>query len=196
MPTEREKMVAGELFSAADPEIKAELLRTRKLLHELNHSGPDEDERRETILGKLFCNSEHLPWLEPPFYCDFGWNISLGEKVYFNFNCVILDGCPVTIGTNCLFAPNVQIYTATHPLDWRIRADWLENAKPVAVGDHVWVGGGSILLPGVTVGSRTVIGAGSVVTKDVPDGVLAAGNPARVIRGLEDGEGRPLPDGP
>lgn len=181
-------MLAGELYSAADPELRAELRRTRLLLHELNHSRDDEEDRREDVLRRLFRQSPHLPWIEPPFYCDYGWNIRLGEKVYFNYNCVVLDVCPVTIGENCLFAPAVQIYTATHPLDWRIRARWLENGKPVAVGDHVWVGGGSILLPGVTVGSRSVVGAGSVVTKDIPEGVLAAGNPARVIRELEPGE--------
>lgn len=184
MKSEREKMLAGELYSAADPELKAELRRTRLLLHALNHSRDDEEAERTRILRELFHNSAHLPWLEPPFHCDFGGNIRFGAKVYFNANCVVLDVCPVTIGTNCLFGPAVQIYTATHPLDWRLRADWLESGKPVTVGDHVWVGGGAILLPGVTVGARAVVGAGAVVTRDVPEDTLVAGNPARAIRRL------------
>ncbi|MEO7317853.1 MAG: sugar O-acetyltransferase, partial [Chthoniobacteraceae bacterium] len=123
-------------------------------------------------------------WIQPPFFCDYGSNISLGRKVFFNFNCVVLDVMQVTIGDNVLFGPSVQIYTATHPMDAAVRRQWLESARPVTIGSDVWVGGGAIICPGVTIGSRAVIGAGSVVTRDIPDDVFAAGNPCRVIRRL------------
>src|SRR5207302_10171243 len=112
-------------------------------------------------------------WIEPPFQCDYGGNITLGDRVYFNFNCVVLDPAPVAIGSDVLFGPGVQIYTATHPMDHRARRTGLEAARPIAIGPDVWVGGGAILCPGVRVGARSVIGAGSVVTRDVPDGVFA-----------------------
>lgn len=121
--------------------------------------------------------------IQPPFHCDYGVNITLGARVFFNFNCVVLDVCRVTIGDYSMFGPAVQIYTATHPLDAATRR-LQEYGKPVVIGDDVWVGGGAIICPGVTVGSRSVIGAGSVVTRDVPDDVFAAGNPCRVIRAI------------
>lgn len=123
-------------------------------------------------------------WIEPPFFCDYGQNIRVGANVFFNFNCVVLDVAPVEIGDNVLFGPNVQIYTATHPIDAATRRSGLEFGKPIRIGSDVWVGGSAIFNPGVTVGSRTVIGAGSVVTRDLPDDVFAAGNPCRVIRSL------------
>jgi maltose O-acetyltransferase len=119
--------------------------------------------------------------MQPPFFCDYGANISLGKKCFFNFNCVVLDVCPVKIGEYTLFGPAVQIYTATHPMEAVLRRT-REFAKPITIGSDVWVGGGAIILPGVTIGSRVVIGAGSVVTRDIPDDVFAAGNPCRVIR--------------
>src|SRR5687767_14907179 len=119
--------------------------------------------------------------MQPPFYCDYGSNIHLGERVFFNFNCVVLDVCRVTIGDYTLFGPAVQILTATHPMDAALRRTE-ESGKPIAIGSDVWVGAGALVLPGVTIGSRSVIGAGSVVTRDVPDDVLAAGNPCRVLR--------------
>nr|WP_304944991.1 sugar O-acetyltransferase [Verrucomicrobium sp. BvORR034] len=125
-------------------------------------------------------------WIQPPFYCDYGYNIVLGSKVFFNFNCVVLDVMPVTIGSNVLFGPAVQIYTATHPLSAMERRTWREAAKPVTIGSDVWVGGGAIICPGVTIGDRTVIGAGSVVTRSIPSDVVAAGNPCRVIRRLTE----------
>ena len=120
-------------------------------------------------------------WLQPPFYCDYGTNITLGTRVFFNFNCVVLDVCRVTIGSYTMFGPAVQIYTATHPLEAGLRRSQ-EYGRPIVIGDDVWVGGGAIICPGVSIGSRTVIGAGSVVTRDLPDDVIAAGNPCRVIR--------------
>ena len=123
-------------------------------------------------------------WIQPPFFCDYGYNIALGSKVFFNFNCVVLDVMRVEIGNNVLFGPSVQIYTATHPLNAAERRTWRELAKPVTIGSDVWVGGGAIICPGVTIGDRSVIGAGSVVTRAIPADVFAAGNPCRVIRSL------------
>ena len=121
--------------------------------------------------------------MQPPFYCDYGSNIHLGQRVFFNFNCVVLDVCPVRIGDFTLFGPSVQIYTATHPLDATLRRTQ-EYGKPVTIGSDVWVGGAAVICPGVTIGARSVIGAGSVVTRDIPEEVFAAGNPCRVIRGI------------
>ena len=123
--------------------------------------------------------------MQPPFHCDYGSNIHLGEKVFFNFNCVVLDVCEVRIGSYTLFGPAVQLLTATHPLNAELRRKQ-ELGKPIMIGSDVWVGGGAIICPGVTVGSRTVIGAGSVVTRDLPDGVVAVGNPWRVVRTIDE----------
>jgi maltose O-acetyltransferase len=121
-------------------------------------------------------------WLQPPFFCDYGSNIHLGKKVFFNFNCVVLDVCEVRIGDRTMFGPAVQVYAATHPLDAAERSSGRELGKPVVIGADVWVGGGAVICPGVTIGDRAVIGAGAVVTRDVPAGVFAAGNPCRVIK--------------
>ena len=183
--TERERMLAGELYDPLDPELSTARRRARDLVKALNDSRDDEADRRAALLKELFGSMGEGVWIEPPFYCDYGTNITLGDKVFFNFNCVVLDPAAVRIGSNVLFGPAVQIYTATHPLDADVRRTWREFAKPVTVGSDVWVAGGAILCPGVTVGDRTAIGAGSVVTRDVPAGVFAAGNPCRVIRELE-----------
>ena len=181
MSSEREKMLAGELYDPLDPELVASRVRARDLCQALNATREaDEDERRR-ILIELFGAGGDSVWMQPPFYCDYGWNISAGKRVFFNFNCVVLDVCAVRIGDFTLFGPAVQIYTATHPLDAEQRRT-REFAKAVDIGSDVWVGGGAIICPGVKIGSRTVIGAGSVVTRDIPDGVFAAGNPCRVVR--------------
>ena len=146
-------------------------------------SREDQPEERGRIVSALFAQETDV-WIQPPFFCDYGSNISLGKKVFFNFNCVVLDVMAVVIGNNVLFGPAVQIYAATHPIDAMERRRWLESARPVTIGSDVWVGGGAIICPGVTIGSRSVIGAGSVVTRDIPDDVFAAGNPCRVIRSL------------
>ena len=184
MKTEKDKMLAGELYDPYDAELAADRLQTRLLLQKLNNSGPDQEELRQEILRKLFGKIGKTLTVEPPFFCDYGYNISVGDNVFFNVNCVILDVSYVTIGSNVLFAPNVQVYSATHPTDWRIRAQWVENAKPISIGSDVWIGGSAIILPGVSIGDKTVIGAGSVVTKDIPSNVLAVGNPCRVIKEL------------
>ncbi|PSF33623.1 sugar O-acetyltransferase [Aphanothece hegewaldii CCALA 016] len=184
MKTEKEKMIAGELYNAFDPELISDRCNCRFLLKEFNDSKPDETELRQNTLKKLIGTQGNNLLIEPPFYCDYGSNITVGNNVYFNFNCVVLDVAPVIIGDSVLFAPNVQIYTATHPLDWEQRSQGLEYAKMIIIGSHVWVGGGAIICPGVQIGDRTVIGAGSVVTKDIPTDVVAAGNPCKIIRTL------------
>jgi maltose O-acetyltransferase len=181
-------MLAGELYDPFDPELVAARARARSLFGALNLSGETELESRRGILTELFASGGDSVLVEPPFYCDYGSNIRLGERVFFNFNCVVLDACIVTVGDFTLFGPGVQIYTASHPLDAALRRRQ-EFGKPVEVGSDVWVGGGAILCPGVRVGSRAVIGAGSVVTRDVPEDVFAAGNPCRAIRALGEAIG-------
>lgn len=182
MPTQREHMLAGDLYDAGDPELAHARRRARDLLHRLNGSKDEDEALRRDVYDALFGAAGHGLWIEPPFYCDYGANIYLGDNVFFNFNCVVLDPAEVRIGSNVLFGPAVQVYTATHPLDWRVRRQGLEAAHPIEIGSDVWIGGGAILCPGVRIGERTVIGAGAVVTKDVPPGTFAAGNPCRVIR--------------
>lgn len=180
--TEKEKMLAGELYDGTDPVLLAERLRARELcqaLAALPPAAPEAD--KAGLLSQLFGAATNV-YITPPFFCDYGTNIRLGDKVYFNFNCVVLDVAQVTIGDNALFGPAVQIYTATHPLDADTRKTGLESGQPVTIGKDVWVGGGAIICPGVSIGDGSVIGAGSVVTRDIPAGVFAAGNPCRVIR--------------
>lgn len=184
MRTEKEKMLAGELYDPLDPQLVRERQRCRDLCKLLNDSREDQQGERKGILAELFGYPTDA-WIQPPFFCDYGTNISLGEKVFFNFNCVVLDVMQVIIGSNVLFGPAVQIYTATHPLSAAERRTGLELAQPVTIGSDVWVGGGAILCPGITIGSRSVIGAGSVVTRPIPPDVFAAGNPCRVVRPLE-----------
>ena len=163
MNTERRKMLAGELYDPLDVELVAARRRARE----------------------LFGKGGDSVWMQPPFFCDYGANIELGERVFFNFNCVVLDVCQVRIGSFTLFGPAVQVYTATHPMDAASRRRQ-ESGRPVEIGADVWIGGGAIILPGVRIGERAVIGAGSVVTRDVPEGMFAAGNPCRVIRPATD----------
>jgi maltose O-acetyltransferase len=184
MKTEKEKMLAGELYNALDKQLSDERLRTRLLIKALNDTREDQTEERSRILKDLIPNAGNGLWLQPPFYCDYGTNMNIGENVFFNFNCVVLDVMEVSIGSRTLFGPNVQVYTATHPMNHRERASGVEFAKPIAIGEDVWVGGSVVICPGVTIGDRSVIGAGSVVTKDLPSDVFAAGNPCKVIRSL------------
>ena len=181
MRTERDKMLAGELYDPLDPELSAARERARDLCQSLNATREREQDERRRILRELLGAGGDSVWMQPPFFCDYGSNILLGERVFFNFNCVVLDVCQIKIGNYSLFGPAVQIYTATHPLNPELRRRQ-EFAKPIEIGDDVWVGGGAIICPGVQIGSRSVIGAGSVVTRDIPGGVFAAGNPCRVIR--------------
>ncbi len=185
MPSEREKMLAGELYDPLDPELVAGRERARDLCQALNATREAETAARRHILRELFAVGGDTVWMQPPFFCDYGTNIELGERVFFNFNCVVLDVCRVRIGDCSLFGPGVQILTPMHPLNAELRRRE-EYGKPVAIGSDVWVGGGAIILPGVRIGSRAVIGAGSIVTRDVPDSVFAAGNPCRVVREITE----------
>ena len=185
MRSEREKMLAGELYDPLDPELVAGRERARDLCHALNASRESEADARRAILRELFGRGGDTVWMQPPFFCDYGTNIELGERVFFNFNCVVLDVCPVRIGDYTLFGPGVQILTPMHPMNAELRRRE-EYGKPINIAADVWVGGGALILPGVRIGARAVIGAGSVVTKDVPDGVFAAGNPCRVIREITE----------
>ncbi len=186
--TEREKMLAGALYDPFDPELVIGRERARDLCQSLNATRESQQQERRRILCDLFGKGGDSVWMQPPFFCDYGTNIELGERVFFNFNCIVLDVCCVRIGDFTLIGPAVQIYTPMHPLDAEQRRHQ-EFGKPVDIGSDVWIGGGAIILPGVRIGSRAVIGAGSVVTRDIPDCVFAAGNPCRVIRQLEHEDG-------
>ncbi|HKP62659.1 MAG TPA: sugar O-acetyltransferase [Polyangiales bacterium] len=185
MKTEREKMLAGELYNALDPELVEARAHARDLCQALNASREAEQAERRRILCELFGVGGDSVWMQPPFYCDYGTNIELGERVFFNFNCVVLDVCKVSIGNFTLFGPAVQIYTPMHPFNAELRRRE-EFGKPIEIGEDVWVGGGAIILPGVRIGAKAVIGAGSVVTRDIPEAVFAAGNPCRVVREIHE----------
>ena len=179
MPSEGEKMIAGELYRASDPELAAARLRAQELLVRYNASVPADAAARESLLRELFGAVGDAPTVMPRFSCDYGFNIRAGRNLFVNFDCVFLDVAPITIGDDVQIAPVVQLLTATHPLDPAVRRSGLEGGKPIRIGNNVWIGGGAIVLPGVTVGDDAVIGAGSVVTRDVPAGVIVVGNPAR-----------------
>ncbi len=183
--TEKEKMLAGELYKCWDEELKLSRSRARQLTNSLNHTKDTEEHYRRQLIEELFGTIEGEMVLEPPFYCDYGYNIHVGEGFFANFNCVFLDACPIHIGKRVLIGPNVQLYTATHPLDRKTRAEGLEYGRPITIGDDVWIGGSAVINPGVTIGSNVIIGSGAVVTKDVPSNVLVGGNPAKVIREVE-----------
>ena len=184
MLTEKEKMLRGDLYSAVDQELVAERRTARLLTKRLNDSSDEETELRLQVLQQLIPQQGTNLWIEPPFFCDYGYNIKVGDGVFFNFNCTLLDVMPITIGNGVLMGPSVQIYTAMHPTHWQERASGVEFAKSVTIGDHVWIGGAAVICPGVTIGARSIIGAGSVVTRDVPADVFAAGNPCKVIKAL------------
>lgn len=181
--TERERMLAGELYDPNDVELVAARLRARTLSQRLATLSASDESGRRRLLGTLLGSGGDTALVEPPFHCDYGVNIHLGERVFFNFGCVVLDVCPVRIGRFTLFGPGAQVLTPMHPLDALARRG-REYGKPVRIGEDVWIGAGALVLPGVTVGDRAVIGAGSVVTRDIPADVFAAGNPCRVVRKL------------
>ena len=185
MRNNRQMMLAGEMYDPLDPELVVGRERARDLCQALNATREAEHDERRRILRELFGAGGETVWMQPPFFCDYGSNIELGERVFFNFNCVVLDVCRVRIGDFSMFGPAVQIYTPMHPFNAELRRQH-EFGKPVEIGADVWVGGGAIILPGVRIGSRAVVGAGSVVTRDVPEGVFAAGNPCRVVREITE----------
>ena len=182
--TEREKMLAGAPYLASDRELNALHRRAVRLCREYNQTVGEDEDRRAALLRELLGTTSRGVYIEPPFFCDYGRHLHLGEKVYMNFNCVVLDCNHVRIGARTMLGPGVHIYAATHPLDAAARAAGPELAYPVTIGADVWIGGRAVICPGVTIGDGTTIGAGSVVTRDVPAGVFAAGNPCRVIRTL------------
>ena len=182
--TEKEKMIAGELYFANDPELVADRMFARSQSQIINQA--ESAELRSQLLKETFGRTGKKIYMEPVINFDYGYNIFVGENFYANFNCTFLDVSTIEIGDNCMFAPNVQLYTATHPLHPVKRNSGLEYAKPIKIGNNVWLGGGVIVTPGVTLGDNVVVGAGSVVTKSFPDNVVIAGNPARIIKAVEE----------
>jgi maltose O-acetyltransferase len=182
--SEKHKMLTGQLYRSSDELLCRERRHARKLLKTFNETLPDDLDKRPIILRELFSALGQRAVIEPPFFCDYGYNIHIGDNFYANFNCVMLDCAEVTIGNDVFLGPSVQIYTATHPLVAEERNTGLEAAKPIEVGDSVWIGGGAIINPGLTIGRGTTIGSGSVVTRNIPPNVFAAGNPCKVIRHL------------
>jgi maltose O-acetyltransferase len=180
--TEKERMLSGELYKAEGEELVKDNKKARKLTRLFNNTTEEQQEYRVKLLKQLFASTEENIYIEPPFRCDYGCHITVGNNFYANYDCIILDVNKVDIGSNVFFAPRVNIYTAGHPIDAEVRNDMLEFGKEVIIGDNVWVGGNTVINPGVTIGSNVVIGSGSVVTKDIPDGVIAAGNPCNVLR--------------
>ena len=184
MHSEKEKMLSGAPYQASDPVLVRERLLARENLQLLNASPPGDPAHRVAMLHQLIGKLGKNPWIEVPFFCDYGYNIQMGDDCFFNFNCVILDVCPVQLGDRVFVGPAVQIYTATHPLDAQRRAAFEESGMPITIGSDVWIGGGAILCPGISLGDRVVVGAGAVVTKSFPSDVLIGGNPAKIIRYL------------
>lgn len=185
--TEKEKRDLGMLYNANyDREIGEELNRCKDICFEYNQIKPSDQVKRTEVLNKLFGKVKSIMAVQSPFWCDFGYNIEVGENFYANHGCVILDCAKVIFGDNVFIAPNCGFYTAGHPVDSKRRNEGLEYAYPIHVGDNVWFGGGVQVMPGVTIGSNVVIGSGSVVTKDIPSNVVAAGNPCKVIRAITE----------
>lgn len=181
MKTEKQKMLAGELYDASDVQLRQDQKQARKLMQRLNVTDYANAQAYAEIISSLLPNVSNDIHIEPPFYCDYGYNIHAGENVFFNFNCVLLDVMPIKIGAHVMFGPAVQISTATHPLDAGERRKGPESAKPISIDDDCWIGGGVIINPGVNIGARCIVGAGAIVTKDIPADSIVAGNPARPL---------------
>lgn len=180
--SEKEKMLNGKFYDPMDKKLIKDRLEARKLQYTFNNSKPSEGVKRKETLKQLLDKTGDKCYIEPPFRCDYGYNISVGDNFYANFDCVVLDVNKVIIGDNVQLGPGVHIYTALHPSDPEERKDKTEYSSKVIIGDNVWIGGKAVICPGVTIGSNTTIGTGSVVTKDIPDRVLAVGNPCKVIK--------------
>lgn len=180
--TELEKMISGQLYYAEVPQLRDMRLRAAELCHRLELLSPAQEEERAALLRELLGSVKGSFTINPGFRCDYGSNITIGDNFYANYNCVILDCAPITFGDNVFIAPNCGFYTAGHPLDPPTRNSGLEFAKPITVGSDVWIGGNVAVLPGVTIGDGCVIGAGSVVSRDIPAGMVAVGNPCRPIK--------------
>jgi maltose O-acetyltransferase len=191
----KQRMLRGELYRADDPELAADFARAQELVERYNATRHDEQELRDRLLRELLGEAGDGVVVRTPFRCDYGTRISIGAGTFLNYDCVLLDVAPIRIGAACQLAPRVQLLTAAHPLDPGPRRDGWEYAEPIEVGDNVWLGGGAIVCPGVAIGADTVVGAGAVVTRDLPAGVVAAGVPARVVReiGPQDRVSEELP---
>lgn len=186
MKTEKEKMLNGEMYDPADPVLVKEREEARRLVRLFNQTTEQEDEKRVELIKELLGSTGKDVYMEPNIRFDYGYNTHVGENFFANFDCTFLDVCEIHIGDNCMLAPGVQIYTATHPLDPVERNSGKEYAKPVIIGDNVWIGGHAIINPGVTIGDNVVIASGAVVTKDVPNNVVVGGNPARIIKEINE----------
>lgn len=182
MTTEKEKMLNGQLYNANDPMLIKERQNARRITRKFNQSLENEYEKRIGLIKKLFNSVGENAFIEPIFKCDYGYNISVGKNFYANFDCIILDVCKVHIGDNCLLGPGVHIYTATHPLNPIKRNLGPEYGKPVTIGNNVWIGGKSVINPGIKIGDNVVVASGSIVTKNIPNNVVVGGNPAKIIK--------------
>lgn len=182
MKTQKERMLSGELYLANDKELLLESKRAKKLIREINATTEEEIEKRQAKIKELFGQTGQEFYLEPPFYCDYGSNIKIGNNFYANSDCIMLDVASINIGDNVMFGPRVNLFTATHPIDAKTRVSGPELGYDIKINDNVWIGGGSIINPGIEIGENTIIGSGSVVTKNIPSNVIAAGNPCRIIR--------------
>jgi maltose O-acetyltransferase len=181
-----DRMLRGELYVFDTPDIQAAHARAQELLERYNATRHVDTDERERLLRQLLAAVGEGVVIQPPLRCDYGSQITIGARTFINYDCVMLDGAPIAIGSHCQIAPRVQLLTATHPIDPEPRRRGWEYAKPIAIGDNVWLGGGAIVCPGVTIGDDTVVGAGAVVTRDLPSGVVAAGVPARALREIDD----------
>lgn len=186
--TQMQRMLAQELYVSQDPELKKHAFYAKCLLHEFNQSHPQEQEKRQQLLKKLLGKVGTDYYIEPPFYCDYGRNTYIGENFYANTDAIFLDVAKIRIGDNVMFGPRVGLYTAGHPVTPEVRNSYLEFGKEITIGNNVWLGGNVVVCPGVTIGDNCVIGAGSVVTKDIAANCIAVGNPCRVLRKLSQAD--------
>ena len=186
--TERERMLSGQLYDAGDETLTAARGRAKRLTWRYHQLDPTDWDSRTQILQELLGHLGEDSWIEPPFRCDYGTQISIGDHFFANYDCIFLDVAPITIGNRVMFGPRVCLYTAGHPLDAATRNTGLEFGKPIAIGDDMWLGGNVVVLPGVTIGAGTVVAAGSVVRRDLPPHVLAAGNPCQVLRSITEAD--------
>ncbi|MBG9981400.1 sugar O-acetyltransferase [Facklamia sp. DSM 111018] len=186
--TEFERMIRGQLYDASKPELKQLSLKQRNLMNRYNQLTDEQVDEKQGLMTQLFGSVGRNVTIQAPVFIDYGVNTSLGDNFYCNYDCIFLDVSTIEIGDNVMFGPRVNLYTATHPLDAGVRNRGLEYGLPIKIGSGTWIGGSSTILPGVTIGSNTIIGAGSIVNQDIPDNVIAVGNPCRVIRPLTESD--------
>jgi acetyltransferase-like isoleucine patch superfamily enzyme len=188
MNSEKENMVSGQPYKANDPELVRERARAKEILFDFNNSRPNEIDKKNKLLKPLLGKTQKNFYIEPPFRCDYGYNIEIGDNFYSNYNFIVLDCAKVIIGNNVFIGPNVGIYTAGHPIHFHLRNQEYEYALPITIGHNVWIGGNVVINPGIEISDNCVIGSGSIVTKDIPKGVLALGNPCKVFRQISEDE--------